>query len=191
MSVFSVLIQVLSKWSLSLSVSSRANLSEDYFVNRQDRYVLFRDCKELADYFAAVLHTTLAHSFTLNADGSTTRPSALTSDPLSSRHAASEFRASLARALEQLADPCPQQSSEVFQDQLEPDTVVFPLLQVGFCEIRQDEVVTRRLLSSLGACDTLYLASGYFNLPPAYSEAILGGQGEFSVLAAAPQVSLF
>ncbi len=30
---------------------SGANLSADYFGQRQDRYVLFRDCPRLADYF--------------------------------------------------------------------------------------------------------------------------------------------
>lgn len=31
---------------------SRANLSDSYFTNRQDRYVLLENCREVADFFS-------------------------------------------------------------------------------------------------------------------------------------------
>lgn len=70
------------------------------------------------------------------------------------------------------------------------DTVVFPLVQMGYYDIRLDEVVTQKLLSELGAEEQLYLASGYFNLPPQYIQGILQGRGDYKVLAASPQVNL-
>lgn len=33
----------------------RANLSDSYFTNRQDRYVLLEDCPEVADFFAELV----------------------------------------------------------------------------------------------------------------------------------------
>lgn len=170
----------------------RANLSRDYFVDRQDRYFLFKDSKELADFFAAVVGLTLSHSFTLNVDGSTTQPSALTADPLKSKRTAEMFKASLRKAIKQLtatttADrQLPQMTSSP-----ELDTVVYPLIQMGFCGVRQDETVTLELLKSLNKDDSLYLASGYFNLPPLYSKAILNAQGSCNILAASPQVNSF
>lgn len=214
----------------------RANLSRDYFVDRQDRYVLFKDSKELADYFADVVDLTLSHSYTLNSDGSTLPPSALAIDPLSSAKGAEMFKASLGKAMKQLMgsdQPLPvdtfltskgaekslgkatrgsdhqpdpilcsngAQMSLMGSDEPLPDltatessseldTVVCPLIQMGFCGIRLEEAVTLELLSSLCKDDSLYLASGYFNLPPLYSEALFNGRGTCNILAASPQVS--
>ena len=154
--------------------------------------MLFKNCKELADYFATLVHIALSHSFTLNADGSTACPSAVTFDPLSSRRAAAAFRRSLQSNVERLTRTHREQSLEgLLQDSSEFDTAVYPLIQMGFCSIKQDEVVTREVLSGLDADDSLYLASGYFNLPRAYSEAILGAEGTCKILAAAPQASWF
>lgn len=33
------------------SLLDRANLSEDYFTNRQDRYIMISGCKDLADFY--------------------------------------------------------------------------------------------------------------------------------------------
>lgn len=168
---------------------SSANLSCDYFVNRQDRYVLFKDSKELADFFADTVHTTLAHSYTLNAEGSTNIPSAFSVDPLSSRKAARVFKSSLCKAIRNLFTPSPKKTPSQFEEHSsEFDTIVYPLVQIGFCGVRQDETVTERLLSSSKGGDSIYLASGYFNLPPTYSKAILQSKGTFNILAASPQV---
>lgn len=167
-------------------------MSRDYFVDRQDRYILFKDCKELADFFADVVNATLSHSFTLNQDGSTTVPSALPFNPLSSRRAAGAFKASLSKAIGQLTMPRQTPASVLTRESSssELDTVVCPLIQMGFCGIRQDEIATEKLLSSVDGDDSLYLASGYFNLPPVYSNAILRAKGDYKIIAAAPQASI-
>ena len=68
------------------------------------------------------------------------------------------------------------------------DTLVYPLVQMGYYGISQDEKVTERALSDTERTDQLYLASGYFNLPPQYTSAIFRGQGMCHILAASPQV---
>lgn len=43
-------------WPESAPASScSANLSDSYFTNRQDRYVLLQDCAEIADFFTELV----------------------------------------------------------------------------------------------------------------------------------------
>ena len=163
----------------------RANLSHDYFTNRQDRYIKFHKSPKLADLFAHLVDTVALHSFKLRPDGSTKTPSAMTMDPLSSRKAAGAFRESLRAAVRKILDPVevPPENAT--------DTLVFPLVQMGYYGIKQDEVVTRMLLGGLQKSEQLYLASGYFNLPPDYISTILQGSGNYHVLAASPKVIVF
>lgn len=167
-----------------LFLSCRANLSRDYFVDRQDRYTWFKNCPQLTNYFAELVSTASTHSFSLSADGVTEPP---VCDPLSSQAAAREFRDSLNLSVSNLIQA---QRSEWSCEGLtnDVDTLVFPLLQMGYYGIRQDEECTEQLLSNLGDGDKLCLASGYFNLPSKYIDAILQGKGHTDILAASPQV---
>eukprot|EP00117_Sycon_ciliatum_P016253 scpid62027/ scgid4597/ CDP-diacylglycerol--glycerol-3-phosphate 3-phosphatidyltransferase, mitochondrial; Phosphatidylglycerophosphate synthase 1 len=47
---------------------SGANLSADYFHQRQDRFVLIRDAPRLADYLTSVVATVATHSYSLRGD---------------------------------------------------------------------------------------------------------------------------
>jgi len=48
---------------------SGADLSNDYFMDRQDRYWVFRDCPQLADWMASLLRGVGEHSVPLRAGG--------------------------------------------------------------------------------------------------------------------------
>lgn len=48
---------------------NRANLNRDYFTNRQDRYVVIKNCRPLADFFDGVVDKVCSMSSQLNADG--------------------------------------------------------------------------------------------------------------------------
>lgn len=52
----------------------RANLSDNYFTNRQDRYVLFNDSKSLADFFDNLVKTVGNFSFKMKHDNTLTLP---------------------------------------------------------------------------------------------------------------------
>lgn len=41
---------------LTFSSSLSANLSDSYFTNRQDRYILLRDSPEIADFFTELVN---------------------------------------------------------------------------------------------------------------------------------------
>lgn len=51
-----------------------ANLSNDYFTNRQDRYILFREAKDLADFCEEFVGTITRFSHHLGADSELTPP---------------------------------------------------------------------------------------------------------------------
>lgn len=46
-----------------------ANLSEDYFTDRQDRCMVIQDCEPLADYFDDLIHIITDCSYNLNDSG--------------------------------------------------------------------------------------------------------------------------
>ena len=69
------------------------------------------------------------------------------------------------------------------------DTVLFPMIQMGPFGINDDETVTRQLFERTESQDTLYLASGYFNLTSDYMNTIIrDSKGQFEILTASPQV---
>eukprot|EP00794_Sanderia_malayensis_P009171 gene9171-10144_t len=52
-------------------VMSGANLSNDYFTNRQDRCIVFEDCRELCDYFHELVNTVSSFSLQLSPQDTT------------------------------------------------------------------------------------------------------------------------
>ena len=162
--------------------SYRANLSDQYFVNRQDRCMKFLDCSQLADYCANVVKTICDYSFTVTSDGDTSLPKAINFDYLNSISGKQYFISSLQEAMK-----------EVIQQQSTPwdhacDTIAYPLIQMGQYSIRQEEQVMVKMLQEADDGDHIHLASGYFNLPQIYMDAMLKSSAASSVLAASPEV---
>ena len=71
------------------------------------------------------------------------------------------------------------------------DTWVVPLVQMFPFGIRQDEVVTSKLLSHAPQASKLFLASGYFNLTRKYRNIILKSPAKCEILTAHPTVNGF
>ena len=59
----------------------RANLSNDYFTNRQDRYFVFEDCPALATFYHNLIQTVSRYCLQLNADDSTAMPTTTSVHP--------------------------------------------------------------------------------------------------------------
>ena len=168
---------------------NRANLSRDYFTNRQDRYMKFSNCPQLADFMATLVETVSSFSFKARANCSTESPVAA-KNPLTSKRASKAFRTTFRSVMAGLTSPSTPSAQEV-QSGNHLDTVVYPLLQMGQYGISQDAIVTRRILAQLREEEKLFLTSGYFNLPPEYIQAILSSKGQCSVLGASPQANGF
>lgn len=47
----------------------RANLSNDYFTNRQDRYIVIRNSPQLCNFFESLIDTISEYSFKTNENG--------------------------------------------------------------------------------------------------------------------------
>ncbi|CAN8030803.1 unnamed protein product [Ixodes persulcatus] len=167
-------------------VLSGANLSDQYFRNRQDRYVVFRDCSQLADYFAGLVAAVSSFSLQLHPDDSVALGRDFPVHPYKGDSA--EFVAAANERLAPLVRP-----NALEPPQKSPgDTWVFPLLQMMPLGIRQDQDVTERILARPPPDCTMRLATGYFNLTQRYADLILGNTAsKFDLLVASPKVNGF
>lgn len=122
-----------------------ANLSESYFRDRCDRYVLIEDAR-VADYFAALLELTSSFAPSVVAGGRGLRPP-------SRRLEADAFR----RDVEALAaDP---RFAATTGDSEEETVLVEPAVQLGAFGLCGDEKATREFLQAAEPGDALCLAS--------------------------------
>ncbi|XP_026099754.1 CDP-diacylglycerol--glycerol-3-phosphate 3-phosphatidyltransferase, mitochondrial-like [Carassius auratus] len=178
-------------------IISGANLSDSYFTNRQDRYVLLEDCEEVADFFAELVGAVGDVSLQLQPDDSVNMKEGKVHPYKGNR---AEFSASAqSRIMEVVNTARVQQSmqeaecSDVLDsDRMEPnDTWIFPLVQMKPLGIHLDEQVTQRLLIEAGGDSVVYLTSGYFNLTRTYMQLVLGAAADYRILMASPEVNGF
>ena len=180
-------------FTLYLSPTARANLSQDYFTDRQDRYILFSDSHNLANYFSKLASAVATHAYSVGSDASL-RPE-LQFDHITSTRKSQKFRKMMSAYFKEFLVNI-HKDGDLWSHDVSCDaeggggydTAVFPLLQMGQYDVRQEEDVTTRLLEGVGRGERLCLASGYFNLPPQYIRALLRAAGHISILAASPQV---
>ncbi|XP_052240439.1 CDP-diacylglycerol--glycerol-3-phosphate 3-phosphatidyltransferase, mitochondrial-like isoform X2 [Dreissena polymorpha] len=178
-------------------VISGANLSDSYFTDRQDRYIAFRQCRHMADYWRDIVTSTARFSFQLQGDNSVTYP---TSSPhpyegpdggKEFKHFAHQCITSVNKTWNTRTDSssfCDQSSIE----RTGYDTWLFPLIQMGPFQIGDDEFVTEQLFRKAQSSDKLVLASGYFNLTRNYLDVILKeSSGNFDILTASPEANGF
>ncbi|MGH0119443.1 UNVERIFIED_CONTAM: hypothetical protein FKN15_024186 [Acipenser sinensis] len=174
-------------------IISGANLSDSYFTNRQDRYILLRDCAELADFFSELVGAVGDVSLQLQPDDTVQVKEGMV-HPYKDNH--SEFCTAASKRIMQVVARSRQQLSasttEDTQRRQGPgDTLVFPLVQMKPLGIGLDETVTMRLLTEAGDDSRVFLASGYFNLTRAYMELVLGTRADYRILLASPEVNGF
>ncbi|KAH0950734.1 hypothetical protein HN011_002330 [Eciton burchellii] len=169
-------------------IISGANLSNDYFTNRQDRYFVIEDCQELCDFYNKLIEKVMEFSFFLQPDGSTSLNPAVDCHPykgsqkIFTQEAASKIQTFFQNETEK----------RVNLDKAEADTWVFPLIQMGQLNISHDSEVTLKLLQMAPAGTILKLATGYFNLTSDYSQAILkNNQATCHFLTAHPTANGF
>ncbi|XP_026276806.1 CDP-diacylglycerol--glycerol-3-phosphate 3-phosphatidyltransferase, mitochondrial isoform X3 [Frankliniella occidentalis] len=172
-------------------IISGANLSHDYFTNRQDRYIVIEDCADLADFYANLIQQVSEFSFNLLPNGSTTlHPSwSQACHPFEGdkqmfiEEARQRVRKSFFSSMSKTDNAAVKKKA---------DTWVFPLIQMGQLEIHHDSEVTLGLLERSPTGSHVYLATGYFNLPKMYMDTILEkSKATFTVLTAHPSTNGF
>ncbi|KAK9709719.1 CDP-diacylglycerol--glycerol-3-phosphate 3-phosphatidyltransferase [Basidiobolus ranarum] len=176
---------------------SGANLSRDYFTNRQDRYIHFKKASELSEYYSQLLQVVQNYSYQLapTAGGYETVLSK-SPDPV---HESRDFHHFAHQSTQEFLDkwlhrtlPLRNQLSES-PNSISHDTVVFPVAQMGLFGIRQDEQTMKKLLELLGSAEEsrIELTSGYFNFTREYINEVLKSNGKFRLLAASPEANGF
>ncbi|KAI5065242.1 hypothetical protein GOP47_0019937 [Adiantum capillus-veneris] len=181
---------------------SGANLSSSYFTNRQDRYILIRDCPDLADYLCELVDTIASFSYILDTEGSL-RSNAVGIDP---RASPVLFRKELLNALRRLLDSHSKFGAKyartsdlidlqggLWLDGQCANTWVFPTVQIGSLGMYQDELCIMWLLANLPSGSCVHFASAYFNLTKEFQAALIQASMDkrFKVLTAAPQANGF
>ncbi|XP_075973686.1 phosphatidylglycerophosphate synthase 1 [Anticarsia gemmatalis] len=165
---------------------SGANCSNDYFQQRQDRYVEIEDA-ELANFYSELIDEVSNFSKQVVKEGIHERQF-VTKEIL-----VKEMRNKVSVFLERWKE---QQQSKLINLQEtkddNKDTWVFPLVQMGEFGIRQDEQVTSRVLASVPEGSFMQLATGYFNLTDEYARTLLKDcKANISLLMAHPNANGF
>ncbi|XP_075436132.1 CDP-diacylglycerol--glycerol-3-phosphate 3-phosphatidyltransferase, mitochondrial isoform X2 [Ascaphus truei] len=179
-------------------ILSGANLSDSYFTNRQDRYVVLQGCPEVADFFSELVGAVGDVSLQLQPDDTVQMEEGMLHPYLgdkaeycdaankrvmgvieSARHRQCEKHSASFRS----GQPAPANEP--------PDTWLYPLVQMKPFGIQIDELVTETLLTEAERGDHLHLTTGYFNLTQGYMDLLLGTRANYNILLAAPEVNGF
>lgn len=170
---------------------SSANLSHDYFTNRQDRYIEIKDSPEVADFFHQLISTVKTFSLQLNGSNTTTLHPTFPFHPTQDTDGGKQFVRKASNRLLQFLNKTKSKQVKAISEDGKPQTWVVPMIQMFPYGIQQDEIVTSELLASLPKDSTLLLASGYFNLTSDYINLILNSKAYCDILSAHPTVNGF
>lgn len=171
---------------------SGANLSHDYFTNRQDRYLVVEDCKDLSDFFDQLVETVCQFSLQMNENNDLKLNSIFPHHPFKSNQL--EFTMEAKRRIDSLFEKQLRRNdstSSIFQwsNPGSHDTWIFPFVQMGQLNIFMDNVVTRQILENIPQNAELCLATGYFNLTQDYMNSLVeASQPNIHILMAHPLV---
>ncbi|KAI0780539.1 hypothetical protein BD413DRAFT_463267 [Trametes elegans] len=193
-------------------VISGANLNTSYFTNRQDRYLQFTEQRHMADYCFGFLQAASTFSYSLLPSSApsedyvlhwpdaTTHPhrieakaqQALTTFQSAQRRS---FPAPFVRATEQ---------GSTDQANTDHDVFIFPIIQAGQFDIREEERALGLLFCELSAQQIprlpsasdyngplVDLTSGYFALYKPYQRAMIDSRLACRILAASPKANGF
>jgi CDP-diacylglycerol---glycerol-3-phosphate 3-phosphatidyltransferase len=156
-----------------LNTFYRANLSKDYFTNRQDRYILIKNSPPISNYFAQLI--SLIGSFSNSYDGATNE--IIRTDTTLQ---------TMAKEIHRFSTIFRNEGATEFNSS---DTVVTPVLQIGPMGIFEEEDF---VLELFGRTETdIVISSAYLNLPESFQRAILNSKANFKLLTSAPEANGF
>ncbi|CAK1596307.1 unnamed protein product [Parnassius mnemosyne] len=158
---------------------SGANCSNDYFQNRQDRYIEIEDI-DLANFYCELIDEITKVS---KQDGS----------DANQIYSKEKFIKETNGRIVSLIEKWKQNQILKLSSTEDPsDTWVFPLIQMGEFNITQDEQATCNFLESAPKGSYIRLATGYFNLTENYAKTLLKHcKANISLLMAHPNANGF
>lgn len=147
---------------------SGANLSNDYFTNRQDRYYMIKD-RDLADFYNGLVKQ--VQRFSLRLDKNNKLQLNRTWSQLPYADSLLDFVTSAGDLIDGYLSQCKNEQNNYKCEGY--DTWIFPLVQMGQLGVRQDAAVTECLLGNAPSGANLCIATGYFNLTSTYMETLV------------------
>lgn len=155
-------------------IMTGANLSQDYFTNRQDRYLRLDQSGGLAAFYHNLVGILSSYSYTVAPDSKDLiRPKVKDNK---------SFQSQLHEAMKSTAP-----ETETAQ----MDTWAFPTLQFTPLDIRYDEEVVKKLIPSLPDEIELQIASGYMNFPSFLTQLLKSSRAKIETLTASPAANGF
>ncbi|KAM9946225.1 hypothetical protein ACTFIT_004527 [Dictyostelium discoideum] len=180
---------------------SGANLSKDYFTNRQDRYVLIRSTSTVSNYFNEIVE--IIGSLSLHVDKDNRNQLLLSSGSIDPVTQSNEFKNLAYTKLSTLLKshsyyPSNSNSNSSVDSPFDCNNInngettwIFPTIQMGPFNIRQDEVVTSHIFESVPNDSKFFITSPYFNLTENYLNLILTGKPKLDIITCSPQANGF
>ncbi|KAK6626002.1 hypothetical protein RUM43_006306 [Polyplax serrata] len=159
-----------------------ANLSTDYFTNRQDRYMFIKGSQELTDFVEGLVDKISEFSFHLNSNNTLTLGD--NCPPLKDKK---NFNFAASSAIRNYYD------SFIGKGKIgDEDTVIFPLLEMGPFGIHTDSTITTKILEQYQEDAQVFLTTGYFNLTNSYIDTIIDkSKAKYKILMAHPMANGF
>ncbi|ODM92515.1 CDP-diacylglycerol--glycerol-3-phosphate 3-phosphatidyltransferase, mitochondrial [Orchesella cincta] len=180
---------------------SGANLSNDYFTNRQDRYLLIEDSSEMADFFDSLVHKVSHFSFSVNGKNELCLNPGWNIHPSDGNQEefVKQAKGSIVAFYEEWKQSNPkrllaflQQPSKVESSSIKDDTWIFPMIQMGALDVFMDHEATCEVFRKAPFNSTVKLATGYFNLTSEYINTIVGDStASYEILMAHPKANGF
>ncbi|CAM9018121.1 unnamed protein product [Wickerhamomyces anomalus] len=177
-------------------ILSGANLSSDYFTNRQDRYYLFKS-KDLSDYYYKVQHAVESLSYKLIhfEDKSQFRLVWPTSNPVN--EPGKDIEKFLTGSTKILSQIFKLNEKKKFRDDVASDqrTFVYPISQ--FTPLLKPDISTEKpsILKILGYVNDKSVnwtfTTGYFNMLPEIKAKLLESSSKGVVITASPYANGF
>ncbi|XP_060523302.1 CDP-diacylglycerol--glycerol-3-phosphate 3-phosphatidyltransferase, mitochondrial [Cylas formicarius] len=167
-------------------VISGANLSNDYFTNRQDRYFIIKD-RNLTDFYCGFINSVQKFSLKMDKHNNVS----LCKDWNVSPYEGSKSKF-VGQAKELIEDYLSHFQNNSCNKGKGYDTWVFPVFQMGQLGIEQDSMVTTAILSEADPKSVLKIATGYFNLTDQYMETLIENcKARCEILMAHPKANGF
>lgn len=168
-----------------------ANLSTDYFTNRQDRYIMFKQQPELSSYYHDLVKLVSDCSYQLLPSESKYKLAIKDKEMADPVKESKRYKYQMNTKINQFIENSYKNTTHPDSDM---DTAVLPVIQMGPFHIRQDEKLTLELLSIANQNKnqwTIHLTSGYFNFTEKYKSFILKTRARFRFLTASPEANGF
>jgi CDP-diacylglycerol--glycerol-3-phosphate 3-phosphatidyltransferase len=189
---------------------SGANLSDWYFIDRQDRYMLIKNQCELVDFYVGLVKEVQKFSYLVNDNGSikfNTKHFNQNYEPIKNplkfrenanllinnyfmKHLIQNHHDS--KCLHEEKGKCNNDELSHHHHHHHNDTWIFPTIQMGQINIRNEEEMINSVIQYANKNCDLSITSAYFNFTKEYANSVLHSNCEsINILTASPKSNGF